>query len=157
MQKVELPEIIKLSKTYNNFLHILPQNEIQHLYTCISISSYGIHPQMSITCRVSPQHEIKDKDKNKADSKRGIKVHSFSVLYRRNESEDKNSSGQFIVWCGAWSCQDLSGWWRGPEVYSTEQLPRGKMSIYSSQSEHRFVKGMTYEGSGTATYPCTIL
>ena len=30
----------------------------------------------------SPQHAIKVKDKNKADSKKGIKVHSVSVLYR---------------------------------------------------------------------------
>ena len=45
----------------------------------------------------SPQHAIKVKDKNKADSKKGIKVHSVSVLYSRKESEDKNSSCQFMV------------------------------------------------------------
>ena len=93
----------------------------------------------------SPQHAIKVKDKNKADSKKGIKVHSVSVLYSRKESEDKNSSCQFVVWCGtpdwqlAWSYQGLSGWQWGPEDYSTEQLSRDKMSIYSSQSEHKFV------------------
>ena len=38
----------------------------------------------------SPQHAIKVKDKNKADSKKGIKVH-ISVLYSRKESEDKTA------------------------------------------------------------------
>ena len=45
----------------------------------------------------SLQHAIKLKDKNKADSKKGKKVHGVSVLYSRIESEDKNSSCQFMV------------------------------------------------------------
>ena len=83
--------------------------------------------------------------KNKADSKKGIKVHSVSVLYSRKESEAKNSSCQFMVWCGtpdwhlAWSYQGLSGWQWGTGDYSTEQLSREKMSICNSQSERKFV------------------
>ena len=46
----------------------------------------------------SLQHAIKVKDKNKADRKKGIKVHGVSVLYSRKESEDKNSSCQFMDW-----------------------------------------------------------
>ena len=59
--------------------------------------SARIHPQMSITWRTPRKNAIKVKDKNKTDSKKGIKVHGFSVLYSRKESEDKNSSCQFIV------------------------------------------------------------
>ena len=40
---------------------------------------------------------MKVKKKNKADSQKGIKVHGVSVLYSRKESEDKNSSCQFMV------------------------------------------------------------
>ena len=47
----------------------------------LSISSYGIHPQMSITCRV-PETCVKSKEvKKTADSRNELKVHSVSVLY----------------------------------------------------------------------------
>ena len=47
----------------------------------LSISSYGIHPQMSITCRV-PATCVKSKEvKKTADSRNELKVHSVSVLY----------------------------------------------------------------------------
>ena len=45
----------------------------------------------------SLQHTIKVQDKNNADNEKGIKVHGVSVLFSRKESEDKNSSCQFMV------------------------------------------------------------
>ena len=45
----------------------------------------------------SLQHAIKVKDKNQADSKKGIKVHGVNVLYTKKEGEDKTSSCQFMV------------------------------------------------------------
>ena len=47
-------------------------------YLSYSISSYGIHPQMSITCRV-PATCVKSKEvKKTADSRNEFKVHSVS-------------------------------------------------------------------------------
>ena len=78
------------------FIHI-SRKQKKKIY-CLSIYLFIRHtPSNEYYVPGSPQHAIKVKDKNKADSKKGIKVHSVSVLYSRKESEDKNSSCQFMV------------------------------------------------------------
>ena len=78
--------------------HLLERILYTSCYSIISIYLFVRHtPSNEYYVPGSPQHAIKVKDKNKADSKKGIKVHSVSVLYSRKESEDKNSSCQFMV------------------------------------------------------------
>ena len=85
----------KLSKEYI-FRFVL--NNLLVWCTPLSIYLFIRHtPSNEYYVPGSPQHAIKVKDKNKADSKKGIKVHSVSVLYSRKESEDKNGSSLFVV------------------------------------------------------------
>ena len=48
----------------------------------LSISSYGIHPQLIITCRVPATCGESKEDKKQMIVRMDFKVHSVSVLYR---------------------------------------------------------------------------